>query len=198
MQIQCIEEIVDVEHIEDSLRAITTSMTNEDDTRVNTGADFDEIEPAKLGLPFSAEDSPEIFKRVRYISRWEYRSESRGSLFYRTDQYCLWKTGCIEAKSICRALAKSLCCTLPCDIIQGPHSWDNSISLRIFFVGTSVQRSRPMVMIFSMKKKYRKVAWKHSKEMDWIKACPYLTILTASNSIFQESVKNSWKRRRKI
>ncbi|KAF2730640.1 hypothetical protein EJ04DRAFT_555303 [Polyplosphaeria fusca] len=160
MQIQRIEEIVDVENIEESLKATTALMTSEDDSYVNVQPDSYEIEPEHLALSFPAEDGPEIFKRIRYVTRWEYRSESRGKLFYNNDQYSLWYAKCVEAMPILMALDSSLDCTLP-DYIP--------------------------------RKKYRKEAWRHSKEIDWIKANPFLLVLTTSSSIFHKSVKKYCK-----
>lgn len=195
MEIQRIEEIVDNTTIANHV------IGNTDDSIAE--ADFDEIMLADLVSPFETEAGPEIFKRVRFISRWEYRDESRGRLLYKTDQYYWWTADCFEADAAKKAVVRCLVRTLSNDLLRSYKTWDTEIGINLFFVGQSVQDSRPVLLIFSMEKAKRKEAWRYCKSIDWVKAHPSLVLLTACNPIFYDFVKTayawecrySWRRR---
>jgi hypothetical protein len=46
--------------------------------------------PAKLLLAKNFEDGPEIFKRVRFISRWHDFEESKGNLIWSSGGFSCW------------------------------------------------------------------------------------------------------------
>jgi hypothetical protein len=193
MKIQRIEEIIDTDDVKGTVRsrAVPTNVEKNNDSI--TEADFGEELPTDLVPVSPAEDGPEIFKRIRYISRWEYRNESRGGLLHKIDQYCWWAATCIEADAIQRALTGDLIRAGWEDGFFAAKSWDTLVCIRFFFVGPSVQQSRPVLLIFSMCKRRREMAWKYLKQIDWIKAHPHLVFLTTSHSTFREVVKVVWE-----
>lgn len=190
MEIQRIEEVVDDTTIfNHGIRNTNDSIASADFDEKMLHADFDETLPTNLVSPCQTEDGPEIFKRVRFLSRWENREESRGPFRFRTGEYCWWRASCFEAKTIKNAVARVLSRTLSSDLLRTCKTWDTTIAVSLFFVGQSVQQSRPILVIFSMEKTKRKKAWKFCKDIDWVKAHPSLLLLTTCNSIFHDGMK---------
>jgi hypothetical protein len=192
MEIQRIEEIIDAEDVKVTVPSRAVPTTAENSTDNITEADFDEEIPTDLIPTSPAEDGPEVFKRIRYISRWEYRSESRGELRHKIDQHCWWSATCIEARAIRIAVSGDLNRAWCKDGSFDDRSWETSVYIRFFFVGPSVQQSRPVLVLFSMSKRRREKVWKYLKQIDWIKAHPYLIVLTTSHSAFHDGIKAAW------
>ena len=186
---RCEMEIQRIEEIHDDT---ANNKMDSDATRPNFRTDgsilqhdFEDEFPADLISTSNTEEGPEIFKRVRFLSRWEFRIESRGSLLTKTGQYNWWVANCLEATAMKQALVDALC-----------ENWDDSIYavegvnifLNLFFVGSTLQQSRPVFLLFSTSKVERRVAWKVSIGIDWIKANPSLVVLTSCSTIFRSAI----------
>ncbi|KAF2867791.1 hypothetical protein BDV95DRAFT_610692 [Massariosphaeria phaeospora] len=195
MEIQRFEDVTDTEHLENSIKEGKVSIVskrdgtlhrNVDDIEDNPDIDFDaKILKDFVHLP-PTEDSVEVFKRIRYISRWEDRSESRGSVQYRTGQYKWWDCQkSAESHTIMNVSLSYLQTTMPKDLLPSTlESWRDHLFVYLKFIGTSVEQSRPMLMLFSTKKWYRKEAWKCLRNILWIKAHPSLILITSGSRLF--------------
>jgi hypothetical protein len=158
-----------------------------------THPDFEDAFPADLVSMSDTEEGPEVFKRVRFLSRWEFRLESRGPLEYKTGQYNWWAADCPEAQVMKDALGATLWDHV-CEI-EELNSVEQYFALNLFFVGSTLQQSRPVLLIFSMTKQGRREAWRHSTGIDWIKANPSLVVLTSCSTIFHSTIKQIYDER---
>lgn len=184
MEIQRIEEIEDNTPIFDH----GTPKTNDSVAEV----DFDDVMPANLVPSCEVEDRPEIFKRIRLLTRWDFQEESQGRLRYRTNENCWWRARCLEAQAMKRAVRVHIEHTMPEGLRQHSTSWDTGIAIGFYFVGKTVQQSRPVLLVFSMRKTSRKEIWKLLRGIGWLNAHPNLILLTTCNQIFHHSVQSSY------
>ncbi|OWY55261.1 hypothetical protein AALT_g6864 [Alternaria alternata] len=205
MEIQRIEEIHDdTTALNDEMNGdatqsnfrTATSMLQPDTASSMMQPDFEDEFPADLITMPDIEEGPEVFKRVRFLSRWEFRLESRGPLRYKTGQYNWWKARGPEAMPMKLALAAALRENLDDRVYAGagPSRLARSMMIGLWFVGSTLQQSRPILVIYSMTKKARREAWKCSTGIDWIRANPSLIVLTSWNTTFYPSIKRCHKR----
>ncbi|CAN9411990.1 unnamed protein product [Alternaria alternata] len=198
MEIQRIEEIHD-----DTANNKMDSDATQPNFRTDGSImqpDFEDEFPTDLISIFDTEEGPEVFKRVRFLSRWEFRLESRGSLFAKVGQYNWWIASCLEATAMKVNLINTL------QNVSARHTWvspgaswsERKLLFCVFFVGPTLQESRPVLVIFGMSKKVRREAWKHSIGIDWIRANPSLILLTSWHSIFHPAIKKFWEIRRGV
>jgi hypothetical protein len=197
MEIQCLEEVQDQttaigEDTDGSIKHFNTKT----DSRI-AHSDWEDASSMDLVTSFKTEEGPEVFKRVRFLSRWEFRNESRGKLRYRINQYNWWTTTCPEAFVMRKTLriafekkADSLSFAR-----QKHKTWDRALCINLFFVGKTLQQSVPVLFIFSMDQKMRRKAWDLFAELDWIRAHPSLILLTTCHSIFHPAVKRFYQSR---
>lgn len=111
---------------------------------------LDSAVPEQMSL-FQADDTPDVFKRVRYLSRWEDMPESRGPLVLSTGDLKLWYTSgpggepLLQLLSLVNASISSMRALLFAGI---PWPCCHYL-LSIGFLGTSLKNSRPVIMISS-------------------------------------------------
>jgi hypothetical protein len=199
MEIQRIEEIHDGTALNDRLNGDAAQPNLRTDGNIMQ-PDFEDEFPADL-IPISdKEEGPEVFKRVRFLSRWEFRLESRGSLFAKIGHYNWWRATCLEATAMKANLVDTLK-KVPSKHLWPPRgaSWsERKILINIYFVGSTLQESRPVMVIFSLSKKVRRKAWKYCTGIDWIGANPSLILLTSWHSMFHPTIKRCWEKRRGV
>ncbi|KAF2243770.1 hypothetical protein BU26DRAFT_554599 [Trematosphaeria pertusa] len=200
MQIQRVSETIDPSNPSSSLlQAIRASTTP--DTDRTTQIEFDDLLPQDLLSPppegKEPDDPASVFKRIRYITRWDFRAESRGPLLYRTGEYCWWGSRSVEGIAIRRALIRALDAPLSGELPLYNATLDRAVFLSIMFVGTSVERSRPVLVIFSMRERYRRLAWKCVREIDWVKAERSIVFITSASRMFYGGIWEYVERKRK-
>jgi hypothetical protein len=199
MEIQYLEEIQDnTVAIEDDTNASITHFNTETSGRI-TQSDWEDAFPMDLAISSKTEEGPEVFKRVRFLSRWEFRHESRGILRYQVDQYSWWRAVCPEAMAMKQVVAGTF--ERKKWSSSGPirsSKWEKRICIGLFFVGKTLQQSIPVLVIFSMDKKQRREACKFLADLDWIRAHPLLALLTTCHSVFHPGVKKFHQRKREI
>lgn len=197
MEIQRVEEITDTEQLKDSIKAGSNSTIVECKTNIHSQSSSPDHTDHTTQVQFDqrlhlSEDSPDVFKRIRYISRWETREESRGSMrfikrgnglgpWWSSGPMHLWSATCTEAEVIKDTLAEVLKKTLPDDLLYG-GTWERAIALNLFFAGPTIQQSRPLIMVFSLSKSARDGVEKEITKLDWVQAHPSL-IYSSSYSL---------------
>ena len=97
MEIQRIEELHDDTTALNDRTDDGTTQSNIRKDGISTHHDHEDGYPADLVSKFDTEEGPEVFKRVRFLSRWEFRRESRGCLFSKIGHYNWWLADCPEA-----------------------------------------------------------------------------------------------------
>jgi hypothetical protein len=178
---------------------------DEDDDYYGQNKDIETIVREDLPLSGTLVDGPEIFKRVKFLSRWEDRSESRGEL-YRTFGYIhLWTLCCHGVAEMARfQMVVSihiqwnlyrdwvLAGLLP-DEIEG---W--FVAAFIGFVGRSREQSLPVLIGISTSKRLRRRLFKVLKRLDWLGTHSRFSVLTAPPSVFGDKwwVEESFRRYR--
>jgi hypothetical protein len=190
MEVQYLEEKQDdTMAIEDDTNASITHFDTETSGRI-TQSDWEDAVPMDLATSSKTEEGPEVFKRVRFLSRWEFRHESRGKLRYQIDQYSWWGAGCPEAVALRTVAASAILrryrserVSLKCD------NWETCIGISLCFVGKTLQQSIPVLLVFSMDKKRRRRVWETLSDLEWVRANPSLILLTTCHSIFQPAIK---------
>lgn len=195
-------EIQRIEEIHDDTTTLNGKMDGDairSESRTNDTMmqpDFEDEFPVDLVTMSDIKEGPEVFKRVRFLSRWEFRLESRGLLRFKTGQHSWWRAVCPEAEAMKQALGAALrevCGGYRFDF-PGLSLWERTVFINVYFVGSTLRQSRPVLFIFSMTKKVRREAWKHFTGIDWIRANPSLVLLTSCNTVFHSAVKHDFER----
>lgn len=189
---RCEMEIQRIEEIHDDTTTLNDEMDG-DGTRSGfrtNGSmmqpDFEDEFPVDLVTMSDIKEGPEVFKRVRFLSRWEFRLESRGPLRYKTGQYNWWGADCPETLAMRKALRVAFNENWAEHVFPTgtPRRWQESVFINFFFVGSTLQQSRPVLVIFSMSKKVRRETQKHFTGIDWVRANPSLVLLTSCSTMF--------------
>jgi hypothetical protein len=194
MEIQRIEEIHDYTIALNEKTGGRTTQPNLGTDGSIMQPDFEDEFPADLISMSDIEEGPEVFKRVRFLSRWEFRRESRGALHYRTGQHNWWGACGPEAE----AMLDSIDTIVKANISRifaaaGDDMWKGTLYANIHFVGLTLQQWRPVLLIFCMTKKVRREAWKHFTGIDWIRANPALVLLTSCSTVFHPTIKKGYE-----
>lgn len=103
----------------------------------------------------------------------------------------------MEGIAIRRALIRALDAPLSGELPLYNATLDRAVFLSIMFVGTSVERSRPVLVIFSMRERYRRLAWKCVREIDWVKAERSIVFITSASRMFYGGIWEYVERKRK-
>jgi hypothetical protein len=199
---RCDMEIQRLEEVHDDTTALNGKMdgsatrTNLRKDGISTHLDHEDGYPADLVSKFDTEEGPEVFKRVRFLSRWEFRRESRGCLFSKIGHYNWWLADCPEALAMNVTLGNAFreSSDVPLWFRPGAGFAEIIVLFGVFFVGLTLQQSRPVLVMFSMTKKARREAWKFCTGIDWIRANPSLILLTSWHSIFHPVIRLARKR----
>jgi hypothetical protein len=142
--------------------------------------------PAKFLTPNRVEDGPEIFKRVRFITRWEDSEESRGSLLWSSGTASCW---CVAGPArdsmspILRILVKYIGSNMP------PMPKDVAILAGIFFIGANRQDSKPVLVVYANSEKWHQIA--AHKARKWLrlnKLKSRLHLVSSTGGLFKSSV----------
>jgi hypothetical protein len=192
MEIQYLEEIQDnTVAIEYDTNASITHFNTETSGRI-TQSDWEDAFPMDLAISSKTEEGPEVFKRVRFLSRWEFRHESRGILRYQVDQYSWWRAVCPEAIAMRKGAAGAFRRRKRSNPVPSRFAkWESTIFTNLYFVGETLQQSRPVLVLFCMDKKRRREGWEILSDIEWVRANPSLVLLTTCHSVFQPAVKRA-------
>ena len=115
----------------------------------------------------AAEDTPEVFKRVRFITQWYDAEDSRSASCLRVGQLFIWK-----ARNSARTHRKQL---VPMSAQILKQKWDDTfdfsadIVVNMYFLGTTRQDSVPVFNIYSKCKRNRDEMSKHARELPWFR-----------------------------
>jgi hypothetical protein len=147
-------------------------------------------------------DSPDIFKRVRFLSRWEDCPESRESRFCSIGDVHFWTMGTngwagLAQKQMRNAVRYHFSGSSGLRDI-GPWSYNklhpaHRIWVMVGFVGRTREESRPIVLLYSGLEELRRCALKTVKELAWL--APDSHILSASTSSSKFGTKVDWEER---
>lgn len=136
----------------------------------------------------SVMDSPEVFKRVRFLSRWEKCADSREGRIFSAGDVHFWDMSDRGWSGMARyQMGKSLL-----DYLVHSHAlrdaslWssyrssdpEHNIFITPAFVGRTREESRPIILLYSNLKGPRRRALKLAKELAWL--APNSPILVAS------------------
>jgi hypothetical protein len=141
--------------------------------------------PAKLLLAKKFEDGPEIFKRVRFISRWHDFEESRGDLIWSSGGFSCWgRAGpaidpAYQLLNVWERYMDTYLVTMPpCDPF--------CIALALFFIGSNRQDSRPVLVLYTKKPCQAAVSltrkWLRLNNLD-----SWLSLVLSSGGLFKDS-----------
>jgi hypothetical protein len=116
----------------------------------------------------AAEDTPEVFKRVRFITQWFDAEDSRSVSCYRVGpQLFIW-----NAIGSARTHRKQLV-TTSAQILK--QKWDDKfdfsaqVVVNLYFLGTTRQGSVPVFNIYSRCKRNRDRMSKHARGLPWFR-----------------------------
>jgi hypothetical protein len=147
--------------------------------------------PVNLLLPNKIEDSPEIFKRVRFITRWEDFEESRGPLIWISGGVSCWGTAVkgpawYPVKQIKSAAAAALRVTLS-DNFRESGFW---AAVNIFFIGSSRQDSKPVFTIYTNSDIWRQAFFRVARK--WLRSNNiHLPIVSSTGGLFKPSAERA-------
>jgi hypothetical protein len=135
----------------------------------------------------AAEDTPEVFKRVRFLTQWYDAEDSRDSSSYlRFGQLNIWHmvgSARPRKKHLVERSAQSLRENATLQLYdKGAHTL-----LSLCFLGTKRQDSVPVFIIYSKSKQNRERALREARELPWFRT-GNIKIATSSGTIFRENI----------
>jgi hypothetical protein len=159
---------------------------NDDGDNDDDGHSLDIERISQIDLPTSeaSPDSPELFKRIRFLSSWEDRIDSRGPLWLRVGDFFIWDTS--SAASILETETRMHVSILR--HIEPFHDWIYSATrvpwFRFFigFIGRNREQSSPVLVLILDSKKARQRCLKVMKRLDWLGKGSRFSVITASPS----------------
>ncbi len=133
----------------------------------------------------AVEDTPEVFKRVRFLTQWYNADDSRDTSFFRVGPLKIWHmagsalahAGQIGRSSILSLYQEDLC--LPFK--------RTGIRLWLAFLGANRQDSIPVLLIYSKSKQNRERTLRIAKKMQWFPTSN-IKIAAFSSTVFEESL----------
>lgn len=134
----------------------------------------------------AAEDTPEVFKRVRFLTQWYDAEDSRATSYARLGQLKLWRVaGSAEARRKClvRMSARSL---KPITTFQLYDS-DAYIVVSLYFLGTNRRESVPVFIIYSKSKQNRELALRAARELPWFRTSN-IQIATCCAAVIRDTI----------
>lgn len=177
---------------------LDTDATEEDAHMV----EFDESLPADPFCSPDHEDGLETFKRVRLLTRWEYRAESRGRRVFRTNQWHWWVGDCPEVRAIVAALATAIAYRTSPELLEYTNhrqslTWKDQFYVTVYFVGPTLKQSRPVIWIFAMNKAERIRLRRICEEIHWVRNHTLLLLATTRHEMFYDTVRyiHDWDKR---
>lgn len=180
---------------------------DEDDIHDRCSKDIETLVQEGLSRSEGPVDGPDVFKRVKFLTRWEDRYESRGNLWITIGNIHFWSTSSQGVASMARyEMAVSLVCQIYLYqnwIWEGqPRKiatrWKRTIGMRIAFAGYSREKSLPIIIITSYSKKARTRAMKVLKLLDWLGTPSRFSILTPPPSVIGLETPNHDDMKRKL
>ena len=174
----------------DFLDPLEVDVTEDDALMV----EFDQSLPADPFCATAHDDGPETFKRVRFLTRWEYRAESRGRKVFRTNKWYWWTANCPEVAVVVRALATAIACRTSPELLSYAAdgqdiTWKQKFYITVYFVGPTLKQSRPVIWIFAMNKAERIRLRRICEEINWVRDHPILLLATTRHELFHDTVR---------
>ncbi|KAK6084031.1 hypothetical protein SCUP515_01727 [Seiridium cupressi] len=139
-------------------------------------------------------EGPEVFKRVRFLSRWEDLPESRGFVFASFGNVHLWTislhgyAGMIKNQM---ALSTVVQAGRFFDYIHADqescvpyHDVRSRLWFKLGFIGRSKMRSVPALVLYSELRKVRSRARRVLKELPWLQGKSRYLLMTGSGPAF--------------
>jgi len=177
---------------EDDIHDQTHEGEDKDDIHDRHSKNIETLVEENLSRSESLVDGPDIFKRVKFLTRWEDRYESRGNLWTTIGNIHLWSTSSQGVASMAgfqmlvsisfqlRLYRDWICKRQPGEIAP-PRM---RIAVRIGFAGHSREQSLPIIVMTTYSKGTRRRAMKVLKLLDWLGTPSRFSILTPPPSVF--------------
>jgi hypothetical protein len=155
--------------------------------------------PSNLLIAHNVEDSPEVFKRTRFVTRWQDSEQSRDFNFVKVGAMTCWAPAgpaLPVRRRICDILREHVE-RRERYIFQPPKARQpispRSITCGMFFIGPELQKSKPFILIYSESKSIRRRALKVARELPCLGPQSDIAVATCSGPIFRADIE-SWKR----
>ncbi|KAK6080924.1 hypothetical protein SCUP234_05022 [Seiridium cupressi] len=192
------------EHQIDKVMALGPLAAGDKAKHTIIGHDDDDDEDTTLHLQADISDDwniadmdregPEVFKRVRFLSRWEDLPESRGFVFASFGNVHLWTislhgyAGMIKHQM---ALSTVVQAGRFFDYIHADqescvpyHDVRSRLWFKLGFIGRSKMRSVPALVLYSESRKVRSRARRVLKELPWLQGKSRYLLMTGSGPAF--------------
>lgn len=133
--------------------------------------DIVDVVPARLLPSNKAEDGPEIFKHVRFVTRWEDFEESIGSLVWSSGGVsCWWCAG--PAWDPAMQLAETIL-----NVVLSSLRGAMWVTVGVCFIGPSRQESKPVAFIYTHSEKWHRAAVRAARK--WLRSNNPRLLLTS-------------------
>jgi hypothetical protein len=132
-------------------------------------------------------DGPEIFKRVRFLSRWEDLGESRGSLVRSFGNVHIWGLSFSPLAKMASFQIRVMVVAqllLYRNWILPKANQAEGLWFRSFFMGHSREQSTPVIVLFAETKRARRRALKVVEQLDWIGLYRRVSVFTCSRTVW--------------
>jgi len=140
--------------------------STDEDSQSFDDYDITDCVPPNLFAQERVDDSPDVFKRARLLTRWQDAEESRASQPALTfGEISLWVT-CGFARDVRLQLV-----TRVVNFIGTPVAHAGNIcpvAVTVFFIGTSRQRAIPTILLYAKTKRVRRRAIEILSKVDWL------------------------------
>jgi hypothetical protein len=146
------------------------------------------------------DDTPDIFKRVRFLTSWLDRTDSRGQLYTSLGDVHLWDTSQLpevfEAEVQMHVSIKLHLAPYHDYILSARRSseMESNWTYRFFtgFIGTSIETSQPVLVLIMKSAAGRKRLMKLIQKLEWLGKGSRFAVVTADPTVFREDFDELW------
>lgn len=177
--------------------ASTRRHTEEDEEGCVEDMHIESSVPVDLLRTQEVEESPEVFKRVRFITRWEDLEESKGSLMLSIGGLHYWRVAhnspaTMPRRQILNTLHENF--LREGDFIFKDVSGSHRFYYHLSFFGADLQRSKPIILIYCEERRLRQRAMKVAKELPWLTPNSRILLASCSGANFKGPIESSRRR----
>ncbi|KAI0143151.1 hypothetical protein GGR57DRAFT_484366 [Xylariaceae sp. FL1272] len=119
-------------------------------------------------------DELQIFKRVRLLSRWEDQLESRGSPWLKLGEIGFWY---ISDTVLSTSVRFQMSVAILVQHIINPIDLEQNLMLNYGFVGRTLARSIPFIIVCSFSRKARQRFTQNIKRLEWVQKNSRLAVM---------------------
>jgi hypothetical protein len=168
MILRHVTDVIDLveDPAEDWTMPATGQSRNQDDDQTNAMHIQDDASEKLLEWR-ATEDTPEVFKRVRFLTQWYDAEDSRDTCYDRLGQLKIW--GVVGSAKAHKEHLVLMSAQILGHAIFKLYDEDAALFVNMWFMGTHRHDSVPVFIIYSKSKQNREQTLRAAREIPWFR-----------------------------